>query len=42
MVISTELAHEHVESGLYNNLALEMVEMETAALATAEYNKDFH
>lgn len=42
MSISLELARERVDSGLYASLATEMVDMAAAALATAEYNKDFH
>lgn len=41
MSVSIECACDRVETGLYANLAAEMMGMGTAALATAEYNKDF-
>lgn len=41
MSVSLELACERVESGLYGDIASAMIDMSTAALATAEYNKDF-
>lgn len=41
MLISAELARERIRSSLYADLATEMIQMSTAALATAEYNKDF-
>lgn len=42
MLISSELAYECNDSGMYDGLTSEMVDMGTAALATAEYDKDFH
>jgi hypothetical protein len=40
--MSLKLAAEHLTSGLYDDIATQLKEMDNACLASAEYKGDFH